>query len=257
LEATFENKRIRLGRRSWVLEAEKEAMVPSAAAGSRIETPTSEIWLSCVDSQPAKEDPLVGRLVLVDEIRPVAADTVRALHARHLRSVVLTGDRAEAAEHLRAALGVGEIRAQLHPEDKLHYIAHLAREGHRVAMIGDGINDAPSLAAAHVGVAMGARGSDAALEHADLVLMHDRLENFLTAYDLSRRARSIIFQNVGLSLGVLLLLLGFALTGRIPLTLGILGHEGSTVLVVLNSLRLLVRKTPMHGVFLNSASKDS
>jgi Cd2+/Zn2+-exporting ATPase len=86
---------------------------------------------------------------------------------------------------------------------------------------------------------MGARGSDAALEQADLVLMHDRLENFLYAYDLSVSARRIIRQNVAISLGVITLLVGFALAGRIPLTLGVLGHEGSTLVVVLNSLRLL------------------
>ena len=91
---------------------------------------------------------------------------------------------------------------------------------------------------------MGARGADAALEQADLVLMHDRLENFLRAYDLSVAARRIIRQNVAVSLGVITVLVGFALAGRIPLTLGVLGHEGSTLLVVLNSLRLLAAGAP-------------
>jgi Cd2+/Zn2+-exporting ATPase len=136
-------------------------------------------------------------------------------------------------------LHVDEVKAELKPEQKLSEIQALTEKGQRVAMVGDGVNDAPSLAAAHIGVAMGARGSDAALEQADVVLMHDRLENFLAAFRLSQRARSIIRQNLVISLGTVVVLVTFALLGRIPLTLGVIGHEGSTVVVVMNSLRLL------------------
>ena len=134
---------------------------------------------------------------------------------------------------------LNEVRAELKPEEKVAAIVSLSDGNNRVAMIGDGVNDAPSLAVAHVGVAMGARGSDAALEQADIVLMHDRLENFLAAFRLSQRARRIIRQNLFVSLGTVAVLVVFALIGKIPLPVGVVGHEGSTVIVVMNSLRLL------------------
>jgi Cd2+/Zn2+-exporting ATPase len=153
---------------------------------------------------------------------------------------VLTGDRQSTAEHLRSQLHLSDVRAELKPEQKLAEIQALTRQGQHVAMVGDGVNDAPSLAMAYIGVAMGARGSDAALEQADVVLMHDRLENFLAAFRLSQRARRIIRQNLVISLGTVVVLVTFAVLGRIPLTVGVVGHEGSTVVVVMNSLRLLV-----------------
>jgi Cd2+/Zn2+-exporting ATPase len=161
------------------------------------------------------------------------------LREEGLRAVVLTGDRQTAAEYLRKELQIDDVRAELKPEHKVAAIRALTHEGNLVAMVGDGVNDAPSLAAAHIGVAMGARGSDAALEQADLVLMHDRLENFLAAFRLSQRARRIIRQNLIISLGTVVVLVTFAMIGKIPLTIGVVGHEGSTVIVVMNSLRLL------------------
>ena len=148
----------------------------------------------------------------------------------------------EALKKYAEATSEIDVRAELKPEEKVAAIRELTRQGKRVAMVGDGVNDAPSLAVAYIGVAMGARGSDAALEQADVVLMHDRLENFLAAFRLSQRAQRIIRQNLVLSLGTVAVLVVMALLGKIPLTLGVIGHEGSTVVVVMNSLRLLFGK---------------
>jgi Cd2+/Zn2+-exporting ATPase len=217
-----------LGRREWIATARGDqavAQVPATAAGF------SEIWLSAGS--------LLGRIVLRDDIRPQAKRVVDELKLSGLRTLVLTGDRRAAGEHLKSELHLDEVRAELKPEEKVAAIKSLSDANNRVAMIGDGVNDAPSLAVAHVGVAMGARGSDAALEQADLVLMHDRLENFLAAFRLSQRARRIIRQNLFVSLGTVAVLVIFALIGKIPLPVGVVGHEGSTVIVVMNSLRLL------------------
>ncbi len=217
-----------LGRREWLAQGahgKAIAQVPTTDAGF------AEIWLS--------EGELLGRVILRDDIRPQARPVVEKLRGEGLRTVVLTGDRKTTAEHLQRELQIDDVRAELKPEQKVSAIQTLTREGRRVAMVGDGVNDAPSLAAAHIGVAMGARGADAALEQADVVLMHDRLENFLAAFRLSQRARRIIRQNLLISLGTVVVLVVFALLGRIPLTVGVVGHEGSTVVVVMNSLRLL------------------
>jgi Cd2+/Zn2+-exporting ATPase len=221
-----------LGRREWLAQGDRAKVishVPATEAGF------SEVWIA--------EGALLGRIVLRDDIRPQAASVIGELREAGLRSVVLTGDRHAAAEHLRSELKLDDIRAELKPEEKVAAIRELSGQGKRVAMIGDGVNDAPSLAVAHIGVAMGARGSDAALEQADVVLMHDRLENFLAAFRLSQRARSVIRQNLFISLGTVVVLVTFAMLGKIPLTIGVVGHEGSTVVVVMNSLRLLFGKS--------------
>ena len=191
-------------------------------------------------------------------MRPQARLVLEQLRGEGLKTVVLTGDRHAAATHFSAALPIDEIRAELKPEEKVAEIRRRTEAGERVAMVGDGVNDAPSLAVAHIGVAMGARGSDAALEQADVVLMHDRLENFLAAFRLSQRARRVIRQNLVISLGTVVVLVSFAILGRIPLTVGVVGHEGSTVIVVMNSLRLLFGRSgstlPKRPVILESAA---
>jgi Cd2+/Zn2+-exporting ATPase len=232
LQASLGSQTVRLGRRSWLADGSHAAIINAA---SQAEAGFSEVWLAA--------DGLAGRITLRDDIRPQARTVVEKLRTLGLQSIVLTGDRKATGEHLREQLHVDEVRSELKPEQKVQAIRSFTDARHRVAMIGDGVNDAPSLAVADVGVAMGARGSDAALEQAEVVLMHDRLENFLTAFQLSQRARAVIRQNLVISLGTVAVLVTCALFGKIPLTLGVLGHEGSTVIVVMNSLRLLFARS--------------
>jgi len=185
---------------------------------------------------------LVGRILLRDQIREESKGVLAALKALGIRTVMLTGDRRHAAESVARELGLDEVRAGLSPEDKVAAIQSLREGGYKVAMVGDGVNDAPCLAAADVSVAMGARGSDAALEQAEVILMHDRIENFLAAQRLSRRARRVIRQNLTIALGVVVAMVGATLVGSVPLALGVGAHEGSTLIVCLNSLRLLFGK---------------
>jgi Cd2+/Zn2+-exporting ATPase len=191
----------------------------------------SEVWVVGRD--------LVGRVLLKDQIRPESRSVLAELKSRGIRTVMLTGDRTHAAELVAREIGLDEVRAGLSPEDKVAAIMELRAKGHKVAMVGDGVNDAPSLAAADVSVAMGARGSDAALEQAEVILMHDRIENFLSAQRLSRRARAVIRQNLALSLGVVVVMVIATAWGAVPLAIGVAAHEGSTLVVCLNSLRLL------------------
>ncbi len=183
---------------------------------------------------------IIGRVLLRDEIRTQSREVLARLRAGGIRTVMLTGDRSHAAEAVARELGLDEVKAGLTPEGKVAAIQAFRQQGHKVAMVGDGVNDAPSLAAAFVSVAMGARGSDAALEQSEVILMNDRIDNFLAAERLSRRARTIIRQNVAVALGVVVIMVLAAGAGIVPLTVGVFAHEGSTVVVCLNSLRLLL-----------------
>jgi len=188
------------------------------------------------------KDDLIARILLRDQIRTESQPILEKLKAMGVRTVMLTGDRRGAAESVGRAIGIEEVRSGLTPDGKVAAILEYSKNGYKVAMVGDGVNDAPSLAAAYVSVAMGARGSDAALEQSEVVLMKDRIENYLAATDLSHRARSIIRQNLAIALGTVVLMVAAAIFGWIPLSVGVFAHEGSTVVVCLNSLRLLFAK---------------
>ena len=188
----------------------------------------------------ARDNQVLGALALADPIRPEAKATLTQLRAIGIKQLVmLTGDNARVAAHLAPFVGVTDVRADLLPENKVSAIQELQAEFDGVAMIGDGVNDAPALANATVGIAMGAGGTDVALETADVALMADDLSKLPFAVALSRQAKNIIRQNLWISLGVIALLVPSTLFGFARLGVAVVFHEGSTLVVVLNALRLL------------------
>jgi len=183
-----------------------------------------------------------GWLALADRLRPEAAATVAALREALGRSpLLLTGDDERVATALAAELGITDVRAGLLPEDKVAAVRELQAQGHRVLVVGDGVNDAPALAAADVGVAMGGVGSDLTVASADVVVVRDDLATLPALVALSRRARRLVVQNLVVAGTVVVALVTWDLVGHLPLPLGVAGHEGSTILVALNGLRLLRR----------------
>ncbi|RIK63465.1 MAG: cadmium-translocating P-type ATPase [Planctomycetota bacterium] len=187
----------------------------------------------------------LGLLAVADQPRAAARESIRALKQLGVQKIVmLTGDNPVVARGVAERTGVDAYFADLLPEEKVEAIGRLRREYGAVLMVGDGVNDAPALASADVGAAMGAAGSDVALETADLVLMSDAVERVPHAMALSRQARRIIWQNLSFSLLVIGLLVLGAVGFALPLPLGVVGHEGSTLLVVANGLRLLRFQVP-------------
>ncbi|MEU3055402.1 heavy metal translocating P-type ATPase [Streptomyces griseus] len=182
----------------------------------------------------------VGVLGVADRLRPDAKATVAALTELAGRPpVLLTGDNERAARHLAAEVGITDVRAGLLPQDKVAAVREWEAEGRRVLVVGDGVNDAPALAAAHTGIAMGKAGSDLALETADAVVVRDELATVPGVVALSRTARRLVVQNLTIAGVFITALVAWDLIGTLPLPLGVAGHEGSTVIVGLNGLRLL------------------
>jgi heavy metal translocating P-type ATPase len=182
----------------------------------------------------------VAVLTVVDRVRPQAIAAVSALTqlTGHI-PVLLTGDNLAAASQLATAVGIADVTAGLLPADKLARVRELQRDGARVLLVGDGVNDAPALAAADIGIAMGRAGSDLALETADAVIVRDNLATILSVIALSRRARRVVVSNLVIAATIITTLVAWDLIGHLPLPLGVAGHEGSTVIVGLNGLRLL------------------
>lgn len=174
-----------------------------------------------------------------DSIRKEAPTVIGELKSLGCGSVILSGDRASSVERISKELDLQKALSNLSPEEKLTELKRLRKAGGAIAMVGDGMNDAPSLTGADVAVVMGERGSGAALREAGVILVNDALGQLPFALKLSRKARQVIMQNLAISIGIASLLIAFAVYRSLSLSLGVLGHEGSTVIVILNSLRLL------------------
>jgi Cd2+/Zn2+-exporting ATPase len=188
-------------------------------------------------------DAYLGIIAVMDTARPEAKSTLAALRKIGIkRLVMLTGDNQQVAEAVAAEIGITDPLGSLLPEDKVAAIERLKAEVGKVAMIGDGVNDAPAMAKSTVGIAMGAAGSDVALETADIALMADKLDNLPFAIALSRKANQIIKQNLWISLGMVAILVPLTILGVAEIGPAVIAHEGSTLVVVLNALRLLAFK---------------
>ena len=188
----------------------------------------------------AVDGQVIGVVAVADKIREDAPEMVARLHAAGVTKVVmLTGDTRLVAESIGKATGIDEIHASMLPEDKLNAVAQLQREGHTVAMVGDGVNDAPALAIADIGVAMGAAGSAVAVETADIALMGDNLLKLPESISLAKRTVNVMKQNIAISLITVVLLVAGVFAGGVTMSLGMLVHEGSVLVVIINAMRLL------------------
>jgi len=233
VEAVWNNQKVTVGNLK-MFESQLESWdsnIQDKAAELRKEGKT--VVFIAVENEPA------GLIALADEVRPDSKKSLKLLKNSGIKKIaMLTGDNRGVAEAIAKELGIDEVYADLLPEQKVDVIEEMKKSG-TVAMVGDGVNDAPALATSHIGIAMGAAGTDVALETADIVLMGDDLSKLPYLLQLSRKAKRVVWQNIGFSLAVIIMLLFGVFLIDLPLTLGVIGHEGSTLLVVLNGLRLL------------------
>ncbi|WSV26019.1 heavy metal translocating P-type ATPase [Streptomyces griseus] len=232
--ATVDGHTVEVGAPARLLSGAGAASAKAAALAETLESDGRTAVLVQRDGTP------VGVLGIADRLRPDATATVAALTAlTGSAPMLLTGDNPRAAARVAEEVGISDVRASLLPGDKVSAVREEARTGRKVLVIGDGVNDAPALAAAHTGIAMGRAGSDLALETADAVIVRDELATVPAAVNLSRAARRLVVQNLVIAGVFISVLVVWDLTGHLPLPLGVLGHEGSTVIVGLNGLRLL------------------
>lgn len=238
IKATVEGKTVHIGNRRLFEELTGEA-VPEEI-DQQMASLEEEGHTAMIVHQNSQ---YLGIISVMDVARPEAAATLKKLKQIGIqRMVMLTGDNQKVANAVAKNIGITDPMGSLLPEDKVAAIEKLKAEEGKVAMVGDGVNDAPAMAKSTVGIAMGAAGSDVALETADIALMADRLDNLPFAIGLSRKAKGIIKQNLWISLGMVVILIPLTLTGIADIGPAVIAHEGSTLVVVFNALRLLAYK---------------
>ena len=247
------------------LEAVLGKGIKASLGNDKIYMGNLELFESLDDKKPSKEivekvriiesegnttmlirqnDVYIGIIALMDTPRKEAKSTLAQLKKLGIkRMIMLTGDNQKVADAVAKEIGLTDAWGSLLPEEKVDAIKKLRQTESKVAMVGDGVNDAPAMAISTVGIAMGAAGSDVALETADIALMADKLETLPFAIGLSRKAKGIIKQNLWISLGIVALLIPATIFGLANIGIAVLIHEGSTLLVVFNALRLLAYKT--------------
>jgi Zn2+/Cd2+-exporting ATPase len=237
-EATIESARLLIGSERLFRELNASGLDELSALSQPLQAMGKTcVWLGLRTGEQLQAQAV---LVMADTLRAEARTLTAELHRLGVKKVVmLTGDQKLVAQAIAKEAHVDEVHAELLPEDKLRVIRELKKEG-CVMMIGDGVNDAPALAISDIGVAMGAAGTDVAMETADIVLMGDRLENIPILVGHARRAKRVLVQNLVFASAVILVLIATTLGYHLPLPIGVIGHEGSTVLVCLNGLRLLM-----------------
>lgn len=239
VRGTVDGRQVAIGNLRFFEEFDCPALPQAAAEVGRLEDEgKTAVLVARLDGDRAATP--LGVIAFADGIRPDAPSVVRELKAMGVRRVVmLTGDNERVASSIARRVGVDAYYAGLLPEDKVRLLKDLEADYGRVAMVGDGVNDAPALAAASVGIAMGAAGTDVALETADVVLMSDDLRNIPYAIDLSRQTRRVLFANLGFAMAMIGAMIFGILAYGMSLPLAVVGHEGGTVVVSLNGLRLL------------------
>lgn len=235
IEATYKNQKYLLGSRHFIEAPEHgNVPIPESLSSEKSDLPYSIFYLSC---GPV----LCGKIYLADTIRSDAKETINLLRKTGIKEVILlSGDRHEVAEHVAAQLGIDKAYGEIAPDEKLKVIKDLQKSGHRVAMIGDGINDAPALKQADVGIAMGAMGMEPAIQAAGIVLMSNRLEDIVFIHALSQKIMRLIKQNIFFGF-MLIHLLGIALAlfNLVNPIQAALFHAISDILILINSARLI------------------